>query len=54
MANPMSQSPNDLLQEVDHGASGRTPFIALTGVTVVIASVVVLILIVLFLLYYLV
>jgi hypothetical protein len=54
MANGMTESPNDLLHEVDHGASGRTPFLALTGVAFVIASVVVLILIVLFLLYYLV
>jgi hypothetical protein len=50
----MTQSPDDLLREVDRGATGRTPFLALTGVATVIASVVVLILIVLLLLYYLV
>ena len=36
----MDESPEDLAREVDRGASDRTPALALTGVTLVVAGVV--------------
>jgi hypothetical protein len=50
----MTQSPKELLRETDRGRSARTPFLALTGVTLVIALAVGLLLVVLFLIYFLV
>jgi hypothetical protein len=37
---PDVESPGDLVREVDRGRSERTPFLALTGVTLVVAAVV--------------
>ena len=37
---PEAETPGDLLREVDRGRSERTPFLALTGVTLVVAGVV--------------
>lgn len=49
----MAETPKDLVEEADRGRSPRTPFLALTGVTVVVAVMVVVILVVAFLVYYL-
>ena len=50
----MADSPDQLVREAERGRSSRTPFLALTGVTLVIAVVVAVLLVVLFLIYYLV
>ena len=50
----MTESTKELTREAERGKSNRTPVIALTGVTMVIAAAVCLILIVVFLLYYLI
>jgi hypothetical protein len=49
----MTESPKDVAREAGRGRSNRTPVLALSGVTITIASVVCLVLIVVFLLYYL-
>ncbi len=49
----MAESPKDLAEEVDRGRSPRTPFLALTGVTLVVAAVVAVILVAAFLVYFL-
>ena len=36
----MDETPKDLVREVDRGASDRTPALALTGVALVVGSVV--------------
>jgi len=50
----MTESPKDLVDEAQRGRSERTPWLALTGVTVVVGMIVVVILVVAFLVYYLV
>jgi hypothetical protein len=50
----MTESPKDLLEEVDRGRSPRTPFLALTGVTVAVATIVLVIMVAAFLVYFLV
>jgi hypothetical protein len=49
----MTETPKDLAQEASRGRSARTPVIALTGVTLVVAAVVAVILAAAFLVYYL-
>ncbi len=50
----MTESPKQLLKETERGRSERTPFLALTGVTVVIGAIVAVILVAAFLVYFLV
>jgi hypothetical protein len=49
----MTEHPKDLLDEAQGGRSERTPFLALTGVTIVVAAVVIVILVAAFVVYYL-
>ena len=37
---PDTEQPADLLREAEHGQSERTPVLALTGVTLVVAALV--------------
>jgi hypothetical protein len=37
---PEVETPGDLVREVDRGRSERTPFLALTGVTLAVAALV--------------
>jgi hypothetical protein len=50
----VTDSPKDLAKEADRGRSERTPFIALTGVTIAVGAFVIALLVVVFLVYYLV
>jgi hypothetical protein len=50
----MTESPRDLVEEAQRGRSERTPWLALSGVTIVVAILVVVILVAAFLVYYLV
>ena len=50
----MTESPKKLAREAERGSSERTPLIALTGVTMVIAAVVAVLVVVLLLIYFLV
>ena len=50
----MEETPRDLVQEAQRGASPRTPLIALTGVTLVVGAVVVVILAIALTLYFVV
>ena len=36
----MTESPKDLVEEVERGRSERTPWLALTGVTIVVGALV--------------
>jgi hypothetical protein len=47
-----AETAKDLTHEAQEGQSARTPFIALTGVTLVIAAVVAVMVVVLLVLYY--
>ena len=49
----MTETPKQLVEEADRGRSPRTPFLALTGVTLVVAAVVAVILVAAFLVYFL-
>ena len=49
----MTETPKELAQEASRGRSARTPVIALTGVTLVVAVVVAVILAAAFLVYFL-
>ena len=49
----MTETPKELAREAERGRSERTPWIALTGVTLVVAVLVAVILIVAFLVYFL-
>jgi hypothetical protein len=49
----MTESPKGLVDEAQRGRSERTPWIALSGVTLVVAVVVAVILVAAFLVYYL-
>jgi hypothetical protein len=49
----VTESPKDLVDEAQRGRSERTPWLALTGVTVVVGAIVVVILVIAFLVYYL-
>jgi hypothetical protein len=48
----MTETPKDLAKEAQRGRSERTPRIALTGVTIVVAAVVVAILAVALIVYF--
>jgi hypothetical protein len=52
-AHPMTETPKDLADEAQRGRSERTPWIALTGVTLIVGAIVVVILVVALLVYYL-
>ncbi|HEY1513128.1 MAG TPA: hypothetical protein VGF66_05185 [Gaiellaceae bacterium] len=50
----MTETPRDLLDEAQRGRSERTPWLALTGVTIVVGALVVAILTVALIVYFLV
>ena len=50
----MTETPKELAEETQRGRSERTPWLALTGVTVVVAAIVLAILVAALLVYYLV
>ena len=50
----MTETPKDLVEETQRGRSERTPWLALTGVTIAVAAIVLVILVAAFLVYYLV
>ena len=50
----MSETPRDLVKEAERGRSERTPWIALTGVTIAVAALVGVILAVALILYFVV
>lgn len=50
----MTETPKDLLDEAQRGRSERTPWLALTGVTIVVGVLVVAILAVALIVYFLV
>ncbi|HVU76414.1 MAG TPA: hypothetical protein VHC67_02440 [Gaiellaceae bacterium] len=50
----MTETPKDLVEEAQRGRSERTPWIALSGVTIAVGALVVVILVAAFLVYYLV
>jgi hypothetical protein len=50
----MTETPKDLAEEAQRGRSERTPWIALTGVTIAVGAIVAVILVAAFLVYYLV
>jgi len=49
----MTESPKDLVHELEAGRSERTPAIALTGVTIAVAALVAVVLVAALLVYYL-
>jgi len=49
----MTESPRDLVEETQRGRSERTPWLALSGVAIVVGVLVVVILVAAFLVYYL-
>jgi hypothetical protein len=49
----MTETPKELAKEAQRGRSERTPWIALTGVTIAVAAIVAVILVAAFLVYYL-
>jgi hypothetical protein len=49
----MSETPSDLVEEAERGRSERTPWLALTGVTIVVAALVGVILVVALVVYFL-
>ena len=48
----MTETPKDLVEEVDRGRSERTPWLALTGVTIAVGALVVVILAVALIVYF--
>ena len=50
----MTETPKDLVKEAERGRSERTPWIALTGVTIAVAALVGVILAVALILYFVV
>lgn len=50
----MTETPKDLAEETHRGRSERTPWLALTGVTIAVAAIVLAILVAALLVYYLV
>jgi hypothetical protein len=50
----MTESPKDLVKEVERGQSERTPWLALTGVTLVVGALVVVIVAVALIVYFVV
>jgi hypothetical protein len=49
----MTETPRDLVEETQRGRSERTPWLALTGVTIAVGAIVVVILVAALLVYYL-
>jgi hypothetical protein len=49
----MTETPKELAKEAERGRSERTPWIALSGVTLIIGALVAVILVIAFLAYYL-
>ena len=49
----MTETPKELAKETDRGRSARTPWLALSGVTIAVSAVVAVLLVVVFLVYYL-
>jgi hypothetical protein len=49
----MTETPKDLAEEAQRGRSERTPWLALTGVTLVVGALVVAILVVVLVVYFL-
>jgi len=49
----MTEPPRDLVEEAERGRSERTPWLALTGVTIVVAALVGVILVVALIVYFL-
>jgi hypothetical protein len=49
----MTETPRELAEETHSGRSDRTPWLALTGVTAVVAAIVLAILVAALLVYYL-
>ena len=49
----MTETPKDLVEEAQRGRSERTPWLALTGVTLVVGALVVAILLVVLVVYFL-
>jgi hypothetical protein len=49
----MTETPKDLAKEAERGRSERTPWIALSGVTLIIGALVAVIVVIAFLAYYL-
>jgi hypothetical protein len=49
----MTETPKELAKEAERGRSERTPWIALSGVTLAIGALVAVILVIAFLAYYL-
>ena len=49
----MTETPKDLVEEAQRGRSERTPWLALTGVTLVVGALVAVIVVIAFLAYYL-
>lgn len=50
----MTETPKDLAEEAHRGRSDRTPWLALTGVTIAVGAIVLAILVAALLVYYLV
>ena len=50
----MTETPKDLAEETHRGRSERTPWLALTGVTIAVGAIVLAILVAALLVYYLV
>jgi hypothetical protein len=48
----MTETPRDLVEEAERGRSERTPWLALTGVTLVVGALVVVILAVALIVYF--
>jgi hypothetical protein len=48
----MTETPKELVREAERGRSERTPWLALTGVTLVVAAVVAAILVVALIVYF--
>ena len=49
----MTETPKELVKEAQAGRSERTPWLALSGVTLVVAAIVAVILVISFLVYFL-
>ena len=50
----MTESPKDLVKEAERGRSERTPWLALTGVTIVVGALVAVIVVVALIAYFVV
>jgi hypothetical protein len=48
----MTESPTDLVKEAERGRTARTPFLALTGVTIAVAILVAVIVVIALIAYF--